>query len=96
MLPMTPACWEEVAKLATTLLDITGIAPTTMQAKNLYNSPHAFDNKAIEVCLRLQIPLSGRFKCAVRSETKRHGPTELRRLFHLWCNVIRILLKASL
>ena len=56
--------WERVAKLATKLLDVTGIAPTTKQAeqiKNLYNALHTFDKKAIEVRLKLQTHLRGRF-----------------------------------
>jgi len=45
--------WEKVAKLATTLLDMTGMAQTTKQAeqiKNLYNSLHAFDKKSVSSC----------------------------------------------
>jgi len=45
---MTPEGWEKVAKLATILLYVTGIAPFTNQAeqiKNLYNSLHAFGEK---------------------------------------------------
>jgi len=74
--------WEKVAKLATTLFDVTVIAPTTKQAekiKNLYNAQHAFDKKVIEVRLKLHT-LKDRF-CS----KKRSGHTTIQQMRRYAC-----------
>ena len=74
---------EKVAQLATALLEVTGIAPTTAQAeqiKNLYNALHAFDKKAIEVRLKLQAHLRGRF-CS----KKKSGHTTIQQMRRYVC-----------
>ena len=75
--------WEKIAKLATTLLDVTGIVPTTKQAeqiKNLYNALHAFDKKAVEVRLKLLTHLRGRF-CS----KKQSGHTNIQQIRRYAC-----------